>query len=53
MDDDDDKEKCKGLITANECEPTARAFAHNKSKGNNRITSEFNQYFWPEIKDHQ
>ena len=48
---DEDKEKCEALITVNECESVFKTFKNNKSPGNDGITSEFYQCFWPEIKD--
>ena len=48
---DEDREKCEGLIAIHECESALKVFAKNKSPGNDGITAEFYQYFWPEIKD--
>ena len=48
--DDNDKEKCEGVITASECEQILKTFPSNKSPGNDGISSEFYRFFWNEIK---
>jgi len=46
---DEDKISCEGPITIQECETIVKSFSKNKSPGNDGITAEFYQYFWPEI----
>ena len=47
---DDDKMKCEGLLTLQECEHALKTFHKGKTPGNDGITAEFYQHFWTEIK---
>lgn len=49
--DGDDKDDCEGEITMQECLSVVNELKKNKSPGNDGITSEFYQRFWPCIGD--
>ncbi len=44
-----DKNSCEGRINLQECERALNLFKKGKSPGNDGITSEFYQFFWPEV----
>ena len=48
---DEDKQKCDGLLTIDECKRAIFAMKKNKSPGSDGIAIEFYQMFWPQIKE--
>lgn len=46
---DDEKASLEGLITFEECQKAIKSFKKNKSPGNDGLTIEFYQIFWPLI----
>jgi len=49
--DEFDKNSCDGVITNEECKNVVKNLKNNKTPGNDGISSEFYQYFWPQIGD--
>ena len=47
---EEDKIKCEGAVTLDECWKALKSFEKNKSPGNDGIPAEFYQKFWPDIK---
>ena len=48
---DDQKERCEGLLTTDECKRAIFAMKKNKAPGCDGISIEFYQTFWPQIKE--
>lgn len=46
-----DKDSCEGGITIQECSNVVNSLKKNKTPGNDGITSEFYQHFWPQVGD--
>ena len=44
---EEEKNKCEGKLTTNECAPALKVFADRKSPGNYELTAEFYRFFWP------
>ena len=49
--DESAKRACEGKVTAAECNKVLKQFANNKSPGNDSLTIEFYQFFWPSISN--
>ena len=45
--DEDEKEKCEGRLTYNECYRSLLTFQTGKAPGNDGLTAEFYKAFWP------
>lgn len=43
----EERERCEGLLTMEECSATLKTFKPNKSPGNDGLPAEFYQKFWP------
>lgn len=46
-----DSDSCEGAITLKECTEVVNSLKKNKSPGNDGLTNEFYQYFWPQINE--
>ena len=45
-----DRDKCEGLITADEAFKIIKSFSKNKTPGNDGLSIEWYEHFWEEIK---
>ena len=48
----EDKEKCKGLLTKEECLQALKDMSLNKTPGSDGLPVEFYKVFWSDISDH-
>ena len=47
--DNDQKERCEGLVTETECRYALKGFQNNKSPGTDGLTAEFCSFFWDHL----
>ena len=47
--DNEQKERCEGLLTDSECRYALKAFQKNKSPGTDCLTAEFYSFFWEHL----
>ena len=48
----EDKEKCEGLLTKEECLQALKDMSLNKTPGSDGLAVEFYKVFWSDISDH-
>ena len=49
---EESKAQCEGELTVEECAKALKTFKHNKAPGNDGLTTEFYQKFWPILGIH-